>query len=214
MKAPAELTQAATAEQLLDKRTRLEEQIATRESERERLREEITRLVIHSAGSDLLRARERQLEELNEEIRRAGQHREILRQAITEAIERERKAKFEADQDAAKQKAEVLEAQAEALTGDIMRLARGALAFRETLAEFDSMLPGSDPSGFQRGELSAGLAPRIAMALYVASQGALRPPKIFDSWYETKQAGHGDLLRLTNQYTTVALRRRVLLPLR
>jgi hypothetical protein len=49
---------------------------------------------------------------------------------------------------------------------------------------------------------------RIEMAFYIASEGALRPAKLLESWYDLKQAGHGNLPRLTHEYTEVALRQR------
>jgi hypothetical protein len=210
MKAPAELNQSAqlTPAQLREKLAQLEQQIAGKSAERERLREEVQRLVINGAGAELTAARERKLEELNAEIRKGEQHRGIFEQEITAAMQRECQAKFEADKEKAQQKAGELREQAEVLAGNIHRLVRDAMAFRKTLAEFDSALPGTDPNGFQRGELSAALMRRIEMAFYVESEGALRPAKMLESWYDLKQAGHGNLPRLTREYTEVALRQR------
>jgi chromosome segregation ATPase len=211
MKAPAEMngTETLTAERLGEKLTQLEQQIARKVEERERLRETIQRLVLEHTGSDLAAVRERRrLDELDAEIRQLEQSRGIFEHAIGEAQERERHAVFTRRLEEAKRRGDGVSAMAAQLEEGIVGVVKHAARLREALAEFDAGLPGSDPQDFMRGELSACLMRHIEMSAYVKSEGALRPRGIIESPFEMKQAGRGAIERTTRDYVTIALRNR------
>jgi hypothetical protein len=211
MKANARISAIDTASsaEIARQVTSIESKIAQTEIEHEALQEQLPRLIAEHQGTELAAVKERrQLRELTELLDELRRDRQVFQTQLDVARQREQQEAFEDAKRTSQRMADEVILEAEAIQADVVRLVGRVRLFRERLAAFDTALPGNDPGDFQRGTLSVGLMRRLEMALYVESNGALRPLKILETPYEAKQAGRGNLKRDAIEYTGVGLRGR------
>lgn len=200
-----------TTSEIAQRIAAVDTQIAEKEVAREALEAQLPRLLAEHRGSELAAAKERaQLRELSSYLDDLRRTRAVLDAQRETALRHEWEAKFRDKLAEAKRQGEALVEESAAMAEDVVRLVKRASHFQVRVAEWESALPGVDPGDFMRGELSAGLMRRLEMAMYVESEGRLRPLKIIESAFEMRQAGRGDLKRVTREHVTVALRNRTL----
>lgn len=200
-----------TTSEIAQRIAAIDTQIAEKEVAQEELEAQLPRLLAEHRGSDLAAPKERaQLREIGEYLDHLRRTRSVLDAQRAAALRREWEARFQDKLAEAKREGDALVEESAAMAEDLVRLVRRASHFQVRVAEWEKELPGADPGDFMRGELAAGLMRRLEMAMYVESEGRLRPLKIIESAFEMRQAGRGDLKRVTREHVTVALRNRTL----
>jgi len=204
-----EAIETLTSAQIRERIQTVERQIAAKQVEREALEERIPAILAEHTGSDLAAVKERrELRDLESYLGDLSRTRSVLEAQLSEANEREAAEAFAAKVAESKRLGGVIAERAKVLQHALVQVWAAAGALREADLQFVSSLAGADPSGFERWALSATTMRRIECALYVLSEGQLRPKGMFDSAHEMRESGRHDIARAADDYVSLALRGR------
>jgi hypothetical protein len=206
VKASAPPDAPLTSGELEERIANLDAQTAEKQAERDRLQASLPRLIAEHTGPGMAAQRERKaLEELTGYLDALGRTREALLAELAQAEAREQAERdaeaFTRSEAAAAQLLEAATALQTAITGVVAC----AKAVQGADAEFCNSLART-PSDFTPRQLSIGLAQRIQLGLYVASNGLLQVKGLLENVHQLKQSGRADLSKITGEYTALALR--------
>ena len=195
-----------------DKIAQLGEQLAQKQVEREALQESIPRLILQHVGEGLAGAKERRrLVELADEIHQLERARAILEEELRQLRQREINLDLDTALIESRRVAQVMSEKATALQEAIAALIPLADAVRQADHEFMESLGGAHPPGFEPHAVTANLMRRMELALYVASEGRLRPRVVHETFFQIKERGFADIVRWVGDYTRAGLTGRKLL---
>ena len=199
-------TPTLTVDEHRERLARLEGQIATNETELERLQDALPGLIAAHLGSDLAAVKERAaIRDLKEFVADLHRTHSILHAQMEQAEQADRDEALRAAYREAQAAGEQLSAEVRELQKDIERTVASIAKVRKADEKFCRTLRG-DPSGFDRRSFSVLLPRHIEIAQYSLSDGEVSARGIIDSPYQVRQAGRHDLTNTVNEYIAVGLR--------
>jgi len=198
-----------TAEGVEAKIRDVDRQIAAKNAELRAARAALDASILESPTRDLGTMREhRTADALEAELRNLASARVRLNAALRDARSRDAETAWRAKLADAKAAGSALEAAAAESQALLAKLVESLMATRRAAFAFADK--AESVGGFNeidRRSFPASILTIAGLAMYSASEGALRPPGLLvETPHQIREGGRGDLPKAAREYATVALR--------